>query len=567
MEKRKLSIENLRITYDAGTSEILHGVSLEVSPGECVGIIGESGSGKSTLALAVMGLLKSDALATGRIVYDGQELLQLSGTAWDSLRWDRIALVFQNSLDVLNPVLTIQEQIGEALLRHGKCSRRTVADEVRYWLEQVGLESRWAETYPHQLSGGMRQKVLIAMALCCRPEVLLVDEPTIALDAVSKGEIVALLQRLQREQGFSMVVISHELPVIAALASRLVVLYSGAVLETGPTEQLLEDPFHPYTRGLVYSSPSVNFYRDIWGIPGEMTGQKPTGCVFAARCTQCCPGCTDGPPVLTSCGPQRSIACHRGGIVTMLEGRGLSKRYGKGDQAVSACTDCHLTLRAGEVCTLIGQSGSGKTTLAQMLVGLTTPDAGTVWFDGAPSDGHGLMGRRHGLQMVFQDPFSATNEQLTIGQIVAEPLEILRHCTAAERLELVCNALEQVQLPHDDAFLQRRGYTLSGGQRQRVAIARALVMEPRVLVADEISAMLDPSTAANILRLLKGLQNRVGFSMLYITHDLDLAKKISDVLYVMKDGHLVEHGPAQRVLSHSTHPYTRQLLHQWQALH
>ena len=560
MNDAVLEIRKMTVRYSGSVADAVRGVDLTLRPGECAGVIGESGSGKSSLALASLGLLRKRAGVEGSVLFKGVELNGLSESAMERYRWSRIAIVFQNGLDVLNPVIAVGEQIAECIRRHSGEGKAAAAEKTRRLLEMVGLRASWSEAYPHQLSGGMRQKALVAMALSCDPEVLLVDEPTMALDAVSKREIVELLLRLRAACGFAMLVISHELPVISAMTSRVMVMYSGSVLEEGPTEELLKDPLHPYTRGLISSSPSVNPYRDMWGIPGEVVVAGEKQCPFFNRCTQRVDGCAGELPALKTVRDGRRVACIRNGIVTLLGGSGIDKTYGAGERSVAACVDCSLEVRAGEVCALIGESGSGKTTLAEILSGIARPDSGEVLFEGRPVRGNSETSKTGGIQIVFQDPLSATNEHLTIEETVREPLDILREGTKTERLRVAREALKNVQLPSDEAFLKRRCFMLSGGQRQRVAVARALVMRPKLLIADEISAMLDPSTAANMLRLLKGLQNSQGFAMLFVTHDLALAQKIAERVYVMRRGRIVEHGPTEDVLGAPKEEYTKLLM-------
>jgi len=555
-----LEIRKMTVRYSGSAADAVRGVDLTLRPGECAGVIGESGSGKSSLALASLGLLRKRAEVEGSVLFKGVELNGLSESAMERYRWSRIAIIFQNGLDVLNPVIAVGEQIAECIRRHSGEGKAAAAEKTRRLLEMVGLRASWSDAYPHQLSGGMRQKALVAMALSCDPEVLLVDEPTMALDAVSKREIVELLLRLRAERGFAMLVISHELPVVSAMTSRVMVMYSGSVLEEGPTEALLKDPLHPYTRGLISSSPSVNPYRDMWGIPGEVVVAGEKQCPFFNRCTQRVDGCAGELPALKTVRDGRRVACIRDGIVTLLGGSGIDKTYGSGERSVAACVDCSLEVRAGEVCALIGESGSGKTTLAEILSGIARPDSGQVLFEGRPVRGNSETSKTGGIQIVFQDPLSATNEHLTIEETVREPLDILREGTKTERLRVAREALKNVQLPSDEDFLKRRCFMLSGGQRQRVAVARALVMRPKLLIADEISAMLDPSTAANMLRLLKGLQNSQGFAMLFVTHDLALAQKIADRVYVMRRGRIVEHGPTEDVLGAPKEEYTKLLM-------
>lgn len=560
MENPILNIHNLTVRYGDTDTNAVHNVSLNLGAGESVGLIGESGSGKSSIALAIMGLSHKRACLSGSIRFKGTDLTELSEDELNLYRWKKIAIVFQNSLDILNPVLTVGEQIAECIQKHLCEPKVSAMEKAEHYLEMVGLKVHWAKAYPHQLSGGMRQKVLIAMALSCEPEVLLVDEPTMALDSVSKQEIIELLLKLQEEKGFSMLVISHELPVIAAMTTRVLVMYAGNIMEEGGTEALLKEPLHPYTRGLISSSPAINPYRDMWGIPGEIIITGEEQCPFYSRCKQHIEQCIHEHPALKPVCDGRSVSCIRGGIVTILKGNALSKHYKVKHKKFPACSNCDIEIRSGEVCALIGESGSGKTTMAEVLSGILNPDEGNVIFEGQAVCGNSMTSKIGGIQIVFQDPLSSTNEHMTIEEIVREPLDIIKEGTKSERIFFVKNALKSVQLSYDDSFLKRRAFTLSGGQRQRVAVARALVMRPSLLIADEISAMLDPSTAANLLRLLKGLQNTEGFAMLYITHDLALAQKISDKVYVMRNGKIIEKGSVEDVMQNPKEEYTKLLL-------
>jgi len=556
-----LKIENLNVRYDRESKkDAVHQVSLSLKEGECVGLIGESGSGKSTIALAIMGLLHKRAEVKGSIWFENKNLLKISDRDMEYVRWDRIAIVYQNGLDVLNPVISVGEQIAEAITRHTGMQKRPAREKAEDMLVKTGLETYWYDAFPHQLSGGMRQKVLIAMALSCNPDILIADEPTMALDVPAKNEIISLLKNMQKKEGFSLLVISHELPVISALADSVAVMYMGNILEIADTKELLLNPLHPYTRGLIYSSPAILPMRDMWGIAGEIVIHSENECPFYSRCTQRVEQCLNENPPLSVSSDGRKIACLRGGIVTLLEGSGLNKSYKSGKRELKVCSDCSIRIRSGEVAALIGESGSGKTTLAQILSGIISPDSGIVRFEDRAVLGNSESRKKHGIQIVFQDPFSSTNEQFTVREIVQEGLDIIKSGSQSERREQVTEALFKVGLPYDGGFLSRKGHTLSGGQRQRVAIARALVMEPKLLIADEISSMLDPSSAANLLRLLKELQNRSGFSMLYITHDIALAQKISDYVYIMKKGKIVEHGNAGEIFANPKENETKNLI-------
>jgi len=556
-----LKVENLSITYIQNNqqTDAVKEASFALEPGQALGIIGESGSGKTTLGLAIMGILNSNAKVNGKIEYNGVNLRELSYGQLKKYRWKHIAMVFQNGLETLNPLLTIKEQIIECIMRLN-IKEKEANRRVKALLEQVGLEIFVADCYPHQLSGGMRQKVLIAMALACDPKLLIVDEPTSSLDAISKAEIVRLLAKLQREKRFSMIVISHDFSVITSLTSKICVMYRGCIVEEGLTRDILKNPLHTYTRGLINSSPSINPYQDLWGIPPASKPAASKGCPFYPRCSQRLDVCKDKKPKLEYVSLERKVACNQGGIVTLLKAGGIDKTFTFKGCKVCACKNCHMNIRAGEIVALIGQSGSGKTTLASILSGYIKPDRGNITFLGQPIKPHELTCKLKGIQMVFQDPFSSINDRFTVKQAVMEPFDILKLYSLQERKERVKKALSTVELPTDEDFLNRYCFTLSGGQRQRVSIARSLILEPKLLIADEISSMLDPSTQANILRLLKGLQNSFGFAMLYITHDLDLARKIADKLYIMHQGEIVEQGPAWEVFENPSNEYTRKLI-------
>ncbi|SDK18334.1 ABC transporter ATP-binding protein [Natronincola ferrireducens] len=562
MEKQLLTIEDLSVCYRQGdlAVEAVRKASFSVEKGSVLGIIGESGSGKTTIAMAIMGLLERSTTVAGKIYYGDVDMNGLSEKEKNKYRWKNIAIVYQNHLDILNPVMTIYHQIAEGLQQHTSLSQREIQKRVIELASMVGLEEEWLLHYPHQLSGGMRQKVLIAMALCCNPDLLIVDEPTTALDAITREEIIDLLYKLQKQKKMTMIVISHDMYVVKRLSQKNLVMYRGAILEEGFTKDVLENPMHIYTRGLLNAALDMNPYQDLWGIPGEDKDYGGMGCLYYDRCTQKSSVCRSQVPILQYISLERKVACNRGGIATLLEGKDISKSYTHKKQVIKACDSCHLQVRSGEIVALIGQSGSGKTTLATILSGLLKRDTGDVFFEGKTVVGNNFTKIKNGIQIVFQDPFSATNEDFTIEETVGEPLDILRIGKKEERKVAIKKVLQEVQLPTSQEFLQRKCNTLSGGQRQRLAIARSLAMEPKLLIADEISSMLDPSTKANVLRLLKGLQNKKGFAMLYITHDLLLARKIADEVYIMRQGKIIEKGNVLKVFSNPESNYGKMLI-------
>lgn len=558
-----LKVKNLRVEY-AGfdrTIEAVSSVSFELGQGESLGLVGESGSGKTTLASSLLGLTADNATVSGQVFFKGKELTGFSEKEFKQLRWRQLAIVPQNTLEALNPVLTVGAQVEEPLNTHFKLDRCELKTRVRELFAMVGLDESWCHCYPHQLSGGMRQKVLIAMAVSCDPELLIVDEPTISLDAISRHEILDLLCSLQKKIGFSLITISHELPVIELLADKMLVIYNGGVVEAGTAREILDEPDHPYTRGLLNSSPDINAHKDLWGIPGEaLEGRDVAGCSFYHRCNQSQEGCADRKPILKENNRGRKVACHRGGQAILLRTEGLSKTFRAGKKVIEAVKEVTTEVHEGEVAALVGESGSGKSTLAQLLAGVVEPGRGQAFFNNELIKGTTLTRQVDGIQIVFQDPFSSTSHRLTVAEAVREPL-VITGCEKWENMaSRVDEALQMVQLPAEEHFLNRYCCELSGGQRQRVALARALVMKPKLLIADEITSMLDPSTRANLLRLLKGLQNSCGFTMLFITHDLTLARKIADRIMVMLEGSIVEEGATGKTLKKPCHCYTKKLL-------
>lgn len=562
-----LRCERLCVRYSGAEAPALDEVSLSLGKGEILGVMGESGCGKSTLLLSLLGLLPEGTEVRGGVELLGRDMLHMNARERREVVWREAALVFQNREGRLNPSLTVERQIGEVLRRDPECGEGGMRARLAELMAQVGLDARWLSAYPRQLSGGMRQKVLIAMALALRPGVLLVDEPTTSLEELSKYRILELLLRL-KEDGVSLIVASHDVAAVRAVADRAMVLLSGRVMEEAPVPSLILRPGHPYTRGLIRSSPEVDPCADLWGMPDALEGTDESGaagCPFYARCVQRIAACARiVPPLQEDGSPGHAIACLRGGIVPVLSGRGISKTFRLGKETVSACRDCHIEVRSGETVAVIGESGSGKTTLSRILCGMEHPESGEVLFQERPLEEGKELGRPGGIQMVFQDPFTAINADLTVAQAVSEPLCILMRRSAGlcgeQVVERVRAGLEELELPASDAFLNRRAGTLSGGQLQRVALARAMTLTPRLLIADELTAMLDPSTQTNLLRLLKERQFRRGFSMVFVTHDLAVARKIADSVYVMKDGAVVEHGPTQQVFRFPRHEWTRKLL-------
>ncbi|MBW1713131.1 MAG: ABC transporter ATP-binding protein [Deltaproteobacteria bacterium] len=586
-----LKIENLSVVYRDGDHAIqaLEKVHLSLTPGRIVALVGESGSGKTSLGRACLGLLPPNAVIQGRISLNGQTLTGLDEDSLNQIRWAKLAMVFQNGAANLNPVHRVIDQVAEPLLEHGPVQ---AAQEARARaaeaLSEVGLDRARHLCFPHQLSGGQIQLVLLAMATILDPEALILDEPTAALDAMSKA-FVAGLVRQARDRGRAVLLISHDLELAAGLADEVSVIYLGQIMETMPAQDLLARPLHPYTLALGRSYPAMTTARDLGGIRGDAfyrilhqhgRGQEeahghthiltsdsshedghapPRGCLFRPRCTQAVDLCSSQAIDLEAAGSHQ-VRCLRGGIAYLLELNQVSKRYGQ----TLALDKTDLTLKAGEVFCLVGETGSGKTTLALIAAGALKPDSGARVFDGQDMEAwierdYRSLARRIGV--IYQNPAQSVSHRLSVFKTVAEPLNI-HHLpqSRAETRERVAKVLAEVHLSTDPAFLSRYPHELNMGAIQRVCLARALVLEPSLLIADEPTSSLDPSVQAKVMKLLLNLQIDKGLTMLFVTHNIGLARKIGDRLGVMLAGRLVEIGPAQQVLAAPGHPYTKLLI-------
>lgn len=562
-----LDVQELWVRYlngAGGELPALRGLSLSLEQGEVLGIVGETGSGKSTLAHTLLGLVPAGSVQ-GDIYLAGEPLRVQSEEAMRGVRWRRIALVFQSAGTGFNPVQRIGDQVGEPLVAHLGCSPAEARAHVSRLWEEVGLPAERIHHYPHQLSGGEKRLAMLAMALVCQPELLLLDEPTAGMDSFTRGAILSLLMKLRRTHGLSMIVISHTLADLPGLADRTMVLYAGRAVEAGPTEDVLADPRHPYSWGLVNAYPTMKRAKELWGIRGDPPDpmELPPGCAFAPRCTQKVEVCQRTAPCLETPG-DRKVACHLGGLQTLLEVCGLSRSFPDGrGRPLPVVRGVNLRVREGEVVALVGRTGSGKSTLARLMVGLLKPEGGDVMLRGhslARLRGAELRAARSSLQLISQDPFDALSPRLSVLEMVREPLDIQGKGTRAERESGSRTALCQVRLPITPNFLARRAHELSGGQLQRIAIARALVLRPKLIIADEPVSMLDASEQARLLRLLKEIQNEQGMGLLLISHDVALVRKVADRIVVLERGEVVEEGPAERVINTPGHPCTRRLL-------
>jgi len=541
-----LKLEALQVSY--GEKKILNGIDLELQDGESLAVIGESGAGKTTLALSLMRLV--DGSVKGKILFNGLDLLSLPEEAITELRGNRIAWAPQNANNTLNPVHTILHQVAEPITEHKLKNRREAGKQASILLSSFGIPVNRFSAYPHQLSGGEQQRVLLAIASANQPELLILDEPISSLDAPARAEVIALLKRIN--QGCSFIVTTHDISTAAKLADKVAILYAGRIVELGSTEEVLSRPRHPYTRGLIRCYPDMATGKDLQGIKGVMN-RSVSGCAFHPRCTQAIEICRKEVPSLRLI-QGRYIACHRGGIIPLLSTKNLSKRF----DSLLAVDAVNITIEGGETLALVGESGSGKTTLAKLIMGLIKPTEGEIYLEDNLVNNRGRDFYRQ-VQMIFQNPGESLSHRLSVLELVRESLDIQEVGTKDERDRLVRQVLREVELPDSEAFLNEYPHHLSGGEMQRVTIARALVLEPRLLIADEPVAFLDSSLQAKILKLLLKLQEQRGLSLLFITHDIAVARKISDRIAVMKDGQIVEQGPATKIITSPGHAYTRKL--------
>lgn len=592
-----LELRRLRIWSRSGQTRrtITTGTDLEVGPGETVGIVGESGSGKSLTARAIVRLLPEGVSADGSVRYRGRELMELSEREMHRLRGRDLGLMFQDPFTMLNPLLRCGEHIAEMLVdrEDGRIPRERLRDETVRRLAEVGIDDPLvARRYPFQLSGGMRQRVALAAALAKDPQLLIADEPSTALDVTTQAEILELLRSVQRARGMGLILITHDLRVAFTTCDRVHVLYAGSLLEVGDADGLEREPLHPYTLGLLLSEPSADQkLGELNPIPGAVPAPDDVAdrCAFAPRCRWAEDVCRAARPDLTEVATRRLSACVRlpeiRAEMTALRERvlrlaaetapsegpplagveGVRKRFELGRRRhVDALKGVSLTIGPRECVGLVGESGSGKTTLGRCLVGLETPTGGRIEIDGIDASDYATVSRderarlRRTVQMIFQDPYSTLNPRHTVGRTLAEALHRSGVSGASAARASVADLLERVGLP--EAYARRKPAALSGGERQRVAIARALAVQPKLLVCDEPVSALDVSVQAQILNLFRTLQEELGLSYLFITHDLAVVRQVADRIYVLLEGEVVESGPAEEILSQPKHPYTRRLM-------
>ncbi|WP_406350155.1 dipeptide ABC transporter ATP-binding protein [Streptomyces sp. NBC_00658] len=583
-----LRIENLGVTFSTETGDVpaVRDVSLHVRPGETLALVGESGSGKSTVALAAMGLLPGSARATGRALVGGTDVIAAAEADLTGLRGRTASMVFQEPATALDPLTRIGAQIAEVVRNHRTVTAKDAAREAVELLRRVGIpdpETR-ASAFPFQLSGGQRQRVVIAMAIANAPSLLIADEPTTALDVTVQAEILDLLRGLAADSGTGVLLVTHNMGVVADFADRVAVMFQGEIVETGPVEEVLLRPTHDYTKRLLGAVPRLVVAGDgspLVGVVAEdqapsvgaVAQDRPAlvGVAAEDRPLFDGPDGEPGPVADRSAFADRAAAGRSSGDGTaagrssadpVVDLRAVSVRFGRGLRAVRALSEVSLTVRPGETVGLVGESGSGKSTAARVALGLLPPSSGSVTLFGADlgrSRGRARRALLSGVGVVLQDPVASLDARMSVGECVAEPLRVHRRgMPSAERRARVGDVLELVRLPRELAHRGPR--ELSGGQRQRVSLARALVLEPRLLVADEPTSALDVSVQQSVLEVIAELQDELGFACLFVSHDLAVVQQFAQHVVVMRAGRIEEEGSTATTLLHPGTDYTRRLI-------
>ena len=602
------------IEIRSGVVHALSGVDLHVNPGETLGIVGESGSGKTMTALSLMGLLpQGGSVSSGQIILDGQDLTKLALKEKRKLRGTKVGMIFQDPLTSLNPTMKIGLQVCEPLRVHKKLSKKEALERAVEILKRVGMPRPEVviNNYPHQLSGGMRQRVMIAMALVCKPRILIADEPTTALDVTTQMQILDLIDELRDEYQMGVILITHDLGVVAGHTDRVAVMYAGRIVETAPTKTLFTEPKHRYTSSLMAALPerALAAGTKLFSIPGAPPSltNLPVGCRFASRCLWAGAECVERYPDLSGEGfhtyscfhpvqegdespaelqaklegsaPIDEAVAEPGARVVygevedtdevLLDVKEASREYAssgsgflKRDKGVVSAVDrVSITLKKGETYGLVGESGCGKSTMGRLIAGLEPPSGGAIELGGrdlATLKGRDAVRIHRDVQMMFQDSYAAMDPRMRIDQILAEPMSIQKTGNKRQMAERIMEIIEQVGLTEE--ILDRYPHEFSGGQLQRIGFARSLTLAPDLIVADEPVSALDVSVQAQVLNLMKDLQAELGLSYLFISHDLAVVQYMADRIGVMYLGRIVEEGPAKEVVENPKHPYTKALI-------
>ncbi|WP_323010823.1 ABC transporter ATP-binding protein [Paracoccus sp. (in: a-proteobacteria)] len=544
-----LQVSDLTVGFRRGAdwNDVVRNVGFSVHGGETLAIVGESGSGKSVTSMALMQLLPREGTRiSGQAMFRGSDLLQLGERQMERIRGDRISMIFQEPMTSLNPVMTIGAQIAEAILMHRRVSPSEARAEALAMMDRVRIPSAKSryDAYPHQFSGGMRQRVMIAAALACQPDLLIADEPTTALDVTIQAQVLSLIKELQAESGMGVIFITHDMGVVAEVSDRTLVMYHGDVIEAGTTEQIFRNPSKTYTRALLSAVPRL----------GSMAGKGaptpyPIFDIASGKVTE---------PVA------RPDTLHPEPPY-LLEVRDLSKRFAIQSKLfkrtvarVHAVEGVNFTLRRGETLSIVGESGCGKSTTGKLITGLHPKDSGQITLAGRDLQAIPAAERAHDIQMIFQDPYASLNPRLRVGEAITEPLRIHGKVSAAEERQIAASLLGRVGLKPDMAG--RYPHEFSGGQRQRICVARALAMKPKVIVADEAVSALDVTMKTQVVNLMMDLQQEMGLGFVFISHDMAVVERISHRIAVMYLGEIVEIGPRAAIFDNPRHPYTRRLL-------
>ena len=593
-----LEIKNLTVHYetDTGVVEAVNGIDLSIEKGETLGLVGETGAGKTTTALSILRLLPTPpaAVKSGEILLNGRDILKMKDSELRQIRGNEISMIFQDPMTALNPILRVGDQIAEVIALHQNCSRAEAAKKSLEMLEMVGIRPERATDYPHQFSGGMKQRVVIAIALACNPQLLLADEPTTALDVTIQAQVLEMMNDLKKKLGSAMILITHDLGVVAETCDKVAIMYAGEIVEYGTADDIFNHIAHPYTLGLFNSIPSLDEEVDrLQPIRGLMPdpANLPAGCSFSPRCPYADELChTEAPPLREvapghvcrchHCGENRELSQRESGTERpaaepvreasagtekagpLLEVRNLKKYFKTPGGQLHAVDDVSFTIREGKTLGVVGESGCGKSTLGRTILGLIEPTDGQILFDGKDithARGRERRALQKQMQIIFQDPFSSLNPRLNVFELIADPLHTYRLCRTKQELsDKVFEMMDTVGLARRYAYSYP--HELDGGRRQRIGIARALTLDPKFIVCDEPVSALDVSIQAQVLNLLQDLQDEKGLTYIFVTHDMSVVKHISDDILVMYVGTMVEKCSARRLFQNPCHPYTQGLL-------